>query len=146
CRTPTRIVLCSTLTRHAVIHDDPQVIASAWDNVKTLDLYWAGWSRLFHVLTEFVQHTTYTTEGIAHDDGITHAQSTALNDNGSNRTATTVKVSFNGNALCIHVWVRSQLKSRVSGENYCFQQRIDVGPGLSRDIYEHGVATIFFWN
>ena len=55
-------------------------------------------------------------------------------------------MSFNGNTLCIHVWVSSQLQCRISGQNNSFEQGINVGACLSGDVHEHGVATVFFRN
>src|SRR5699024_4501554 len=107
CRTLTCVTLRCNLTRHAVIFNNQEVVASTRNAVKALDLDWTGWTSFFDVLTELIEHTAYATEGVADNDGVTHAQSTALNDNGCDWTTTTVEVSFDGNTLCVHVWVCS---------------------------------------
>src|SRR5699024_1472190 len=145
-RTLTSITLRSNLACNTVIFHNQQVIAGTWNTIQALNLDRTGWTSFFNVMTELIKHATNATEGVTHNNGVTHAQSTALNDNGCNWAATTVKVSFNGYTLCIHVWVSSKLQRCIGSQNNCFQQSVDVGASLRGDIHEHGVATVLFWD
>src|SRR5699024_12506385 len=101
-----------------------------WNTIQALNLDRTGWASLFNVMTELIEHATNAAEGVTHNDGVTHAQGTALNDNGCNWATTTVEVSFNGYTLCILVWVSSRVKRCIGSQNNCFQQSVDVSASL----------------
>ncbi|SKY18313.1 Uncharacterised protein [Mycobacteroides abscessus subsp. abscessus] len=89
-----------------------------------------------------VDHASHTTVGIACHHGVADSQRSALDQHCRHRSATAVEVRLDGDTLSVHVGVGTQIERRVGSQQHRFEQLLDVGALLGRDVDEHRVAAV----
>ena len=88
-----------------------------------------------------VDHATNATVGVAGDDRVADPQGAALDEHGGHRAATAVQMRLDRHTLGFHVGVGPQVQRGVGGQQHRFEQGVDIGALLGRDVDEHRLAT-----
>ena len=128
------------LTGDPVLVDDQQVVTGTRHRREADDLDRTRRERLVDVLAVLVDHAPDAAVGVARDDRVADPQRAALNQHGGHRAATAVQVCLDRHTLGLHVGVGPQVQRGVRGQQHRFEQRVDVGALLGRDVDEHGLA------
>ena len=134
--------LLGDLARGAVLFGHDEHVTRTGHRVQTLHLDRPRRSGLCDLLAVLVDHGAHAAVGGAGDDGVSDPEGSGLDQHRRDRTATLVELGLDRDTAGVLVRVRTQVETRVGGEQHRIQKVLDARALPGRHVDEHHVAAV----